>query len=55
MGKITILAIIATVIIMPLLIFVPMIAAWALLALGVFMISHVRIELIDIHFKHKNK
>lgn len=55
MGKITILAIIATIIVMSLLIFVPMIAAWALLALTIFMISHVIIDLVDFHFKHKNK
>jgi hypothetical protein len=53
--KTTILALLSTIVVMALLIFVPVIAAWTFLAIAIFMILHAMIDLIDFHFKHKNK
>jgi hypothetical protein len=55
MSKTTILALLSTIIIMVLLIFVPIIAALILFGVTIFMIAHTIIDLIDFHFKHKNK
>jgi hypothetical protein len=55
MGKITILALLSTIVVMALLIFIPVIAAWTFFAIAIFIILHVMIDLIDFHFKHKNK
>ena len=55
MGKITILALLSTIVIMALFIFVPIIAARSILAILIFITLYLIIDLIDFHFKHKNK